>query len=150
MSHPQPGAPTHPITQVWTYERPDSKLEQYQVAPTLWDGGYMHLQTSTDVVAEAGRRAASLADEVADAVSQGRPSEALEELIASALLEMMRLERDKCALIAEHRADMWESALERYRHSGTPVYAIDGARERHKEAVSIADAIRVDHATADG
>lgn len=83
-------------------------------------------------------------------MKQGRPSEALEELLASALLEMMRLERDKCALIAEHRADLWESALERYRNSGTPGYEVDGARERHKEAVSIADAIRVDHCTADG
>lgn len=110
----------------------------------------MHLQASTDVVAEAGRRAASLADEVADAVREGRPNEVLEELLASALLEMMRLERDKCALIAEHRADMWESALERYIHSGTADQARDEARERHKEAITIADAIRIDHATADG
>ena len=108
----------------------------------------MYLQKSLDVVAEAGRRAASLAEEVSDAVKAGQPSELLEEVLASALLEMMRLERDKCALIAEHRADMWESALERYTHSGTADQAVGEARERHKEAITIADAIRVDHATA--
>jgi hypothetical protein len=110
----------------------------------------MHLQKSLDVVAEAGRRAAILADEVTDAVKDGRSTEWLEETLASALLEMMRLERDKCALIAEHRADIWESALERYTLSGTAAYALEEARERHKEAVTIADAIRVDHATANG
>src|SRR2546423_731904 len=78
----------------------------------------MHLQKSADVVAEAGRRASSLADEVADAVKDGRPSELLEEMLASALLEMMRLEREKCAMIAEHRADLWESALDRYTQTG--------------------------------
>ena len=110
----------------------------------------MYLQKSLDVVAEAGRWAASLADEVADVVKDGQSSEALEELLASALLEMMRLERDNCAMIAEHRADMWESALERYTGSGMADHAIGEARERHKEAVTIADAIRVDHATANG
>ena len=110
----------------------------------------MHLQKSLDVVAEAGRRAARLADEVADAVKEGQSNEALEEVLASALLEMMRLERDSCAIIAEHRADMWESALERYTGSGLPGEAVGEARERHKEAVAIADAIRFDHATADG
>lgn len=110
----------------------------------------MYLQNSLDVVAEAGRRAASLADDVAAVVRDGQPSEALEELLASALLEMMRLERDKCAMIAEHRADMWESALERYTGSGTAGQAIDEARERHKEALTITDAIRFDHATANG
>ena len=110
----------------------------------------MYLQKSLDVVAEAGRRAALLADEVNDAVKDGRTSEWLEEVLASALLEMMRLERDKCAMIAEHRADMWQSALERYTTSNSAGYAIEEARERHKEAVTIADAIRVDHATANG
>ena len=110
----------------------------------------MHLQKSADVVAEAGRRASSLADEVADAVKDGRPSELLEEMLASALLEMMRLEREKCAMIAEHRADLWESALDRYTQTGFGDMAVSEARERHKEAVSIADAIRVDHMTSDG
>lgn len=110
----------------------------------------MYLQKSLDVVAEAGRRAASLADEVADVVKSGQSAERLEEVLASALLEMMRLERDNCALIAEHRADMWESAVERYTDSHAPGYAIDEARERKKEAATIADAIRVDHATASG
>ena len=64
----------------------------------------MYVEKSTDVVAEAGRRAASLADEVTSALQQERPNEWLEEVLASALLEMMRLERDKCAMIAEHRA----------------------------------------------
>jgi hypothetical protein len=108
----------------------------------------MHLQKSLDVVAEAGRRAAILADEVGDAVKEGRSTEWLEEILASALLEMMRLERDECALIAEHRADMWEAALDRYTNTGAAAYAVGEARERHKEAVTIADAIRVDHATA--
>ena len=110
----------------------------------------MYLQKSLDVVAEAGRRAAVLADEVNDAVKDGRSSEWLEETLASALLEMMRLERDNCAMIAEHRADLWQSALERYTDSGSAGFAIEEARERHKEAVTIADAIRVDHATPNG
>jgi hypothetical protein len=110
----------------------------------------MELRGSTDVVAEAGRRAASLADDVANAVRDGRPTELLEEMLASALLEMMRLERDKCALIAEHRADMWGSAIDRYMSSATAADSVSEARERHKEATSIADAIRFDHATANG
>ncbi|HEX2601115.1 MAG TPA: hypothetical protein VHL32_03300 [Gemmatimonadaceae bacterium] len=110
----------------------------------------MYVEKSTDVVAEAGRRAASLADEVTSALQQERPNEWLEEVLASALLEMMRLERDKCAMIAEHRADLWEAAVERYTHSETADGAIKEARERHKEAVTIADAIRFDHATNNG
>ncbi|HKO94948.1 MAG TPA: hypothetical protein VJU61_27530, partial [Polyangiaceae bacterium] len=98
----------------------------------------------------AGRRAASLADEVTSALQQERPNEWLEEVLASALLEMMRLERDKCAMIAEHRADLWEAAVERYTHSETADGAVREARERHKEAVTIADAIRFDHATNNG
>jgi len=91
-----------------------------------------------------------LADDVAVAVREGRPTELLEEMLASALLEMMRLERDKCALIAEHRADMWGFALERSMSSTNPADSLSEARERHKEATSIADAIRFDHATANG
>ena len=40
----------------------------------------MYLQQSLDVVAEAGRRAASLADEVAVAVKEGQSNGRLEEL----------------------------------------------------------------------
>ena len=110
----------------------------------------MYLQQTLDVVAEAGRRAASLADDVAVAVKEGKSNERIEEILASALLEMMRLERDKCALIAEHRADMWGSAIDRYMSSATAADSVSEARERHKEATSIADAIRFDHATANG
>jgi hypothetical protein len=63
---------------------------------------------------------------------------------------MMRLERDKCALIAEHRADMWETTIENDPLSPTSTHVINEARDRHKEAIVIADAIRFDHATADG
>ncbi|HJQ54521.1 MAG TPA: hypothetical protein VJ825_11835 [Gemmatimonadaceae bacterium] len=112
--------------------------------------GFMYVEKSTDVVAEAGRRAASLADEVTSALQQERPNEWLEEVLASALLEMMRLERDKCAMIAEHRADLWEAAVERYANGQTADEAVKEARERHKEAVTIADAIRFDHATNNG
>jgi hypothetical protein len=110
----------------------------------------MYLQRSLDVVAEAGRRASSLADEVSQAVTEGRSSEMIEEMLASALLEMMRLERDKCALIAEHRADLWETTIENDPLSPTSTHVINEARDRHKEAIVIADAIRFDHATADG
>jgi hypothetical protein len=110
----------------------------------------MYVEKSADVVAEAGRRAASLADEVTNALREERSTEWLEEVLASALLEMMRLERDKCAMIAEHRADLWEAAVDRYRGAQTAGDAVTEARERHKEAVTIADAIRFDHATANG
>ncbi len=110
----------------------------------------MYLQQTLDVVAEAGRRAASLADDVAVAVKEGQSNNRIEEILASALLEMMRLERDKCAMIAEHRADLWETAIERDPLSPTSTHAINEARERHREATIIADAIRFDHATRDG
>jgi hypothetical protein len=93
---------------------------------------------------DIGRRAANLAEEIAMGLERGRVIEWVEERIASELLDALRRERERCAAVADRRAEMWLASLRRYSSGTWPVGATTEARERSKEAVSIADAIRFD------
>nr|AKA59413.1 hypothetical protein [uncultured bacterium AB_1383] len=98
------------------------------------------LQSDPDV----WERAAALADEVVAGVREGRPAEWLEEVLGSALLDAMRRERERCAAIADGRAELWLANEERMSSGAWPASAAADARERRKEALVIADALRAD------
>ena len=55
-------------------------------------------------------RAAALAEEVAAGLRQGRAVEWLEEMLGSALLEVARRERERCAAVADQRVEMWDAS----------------------------------------
>jgi len=95
------------------------------------------IHSETDIRARAG----TLADEVAAGVRAGRAVEWLEEMLTAALLDAARAERDRCAALAMHRAEMWEGTVERYASEMWPAELRTEARERWKEALVIADAI---------
>jgi hypothetical protein len=97
---------------------------------------------------EIRERAAALAEEVVAATRAGRPTEWVEEVLGSALLEVARRERERCAAVADHRADLWESSARRMAGTSWPAAARTEAQERRKEAVFIADALRADAADA--
>jgi hypothetical protein len=90
------------------------------------------------------QRAAALAEEIAAGVGQGRVAEWIEERFMSEMLDALRMERERCAVVADTRAEMWQKSLRRYASGAWPVGAKTEARERSKEAMAIADAIRVD------
>ena len=94
-------------------------------------------------------RAAALAGEVAAGVGRGLPLEWLEEVLAAALLGAARAERERCAALADHRAELWEANARRMASGPWPAEALVEARERRKEALVIADAIRVDEPAID-
>jgi hypothetical protein len=95
---------------------------------------------------ELQARAAALAEDVAAGLQQGRPLEWLEELLGTALLEVARAERDRCAAVADRRVELWEANARRMSAGGWPAEAVVEARERRKEALVLADALRVDAA----
>ena len=102
----------------------------------------MSRPTSVQLSAEARARAAALAREIALGLQQGRSAQWIEEVIGSALVEFARLERERCASVAHQRVQMWESSLKRYDSGEWPREATSEARQRHNEAVVIADAIQ--------
>ena len=93
---------------------------------------------------EIRARAAALAEEVAAGVRQGRSLEWLEEVLGTALLDVARGERERCAAVADHRARLWEASARRMSTGPWPADARVEARERRKEALVIADALRAD------
>jgi hypothetical protein len=83
-----------------------------------------------------------LAEELAAGMRDGRASEWLEEVLVTVLLDVIRGERERCAAVADRRVELW-SANERKMASGTwPADARFEARERRKEAIVLADALR--------
>jgi hypothetical protein len=88
-------------------------------------------------------RAAELAEEVASGIRGGRAAEWLEEVLGSALLEVARRERERCAAVADHRVEMWEASARRMSTGAWPPSALAEARARLNEARALADALRV-------
>jgi biotin synthase-related radical SAM superfamily protein len=88
-------------------------------------------------------RAAALAEEVAAGLHQGRAAEWLEEVLGSALLDVARQERERCAAVADERVTMWQASLRRLSSGTWPTVAIAEARARLNEALALADALRV-------
>jgi len=86
-------------------------------------------------------RAAALAEEITAGVQHGRAAEWVEEVLGSALLAVAREERERCARIAEQRAELWEATARRMSSGPWPAAARTEARERHKEARVITDAL---------
>jgi hypothetical protein len=93
---------------------------------------------------EIRARAAALAEEIAAGVRRGRPLEWLEEVLGTALLDVARSERERCAAVADHRARVWEASARRMSSGGWPAEGLVEARERRKEALVLADALRAD------
>ena len=93
---------------------------------------------------EIRSRAVALAEEVAAGVRQGRSLEWLEEVLGTALLDVARSERERCAVVADQRARLWESSARRMSSGPWPAHALIEARERRKEALVLADALRAD------
>ncbi len=91
-------------------------------------------------------RAAALAEELTAGVQHGRPAEWVEEVLGSALLELARQERERCARLAERPVELWETTARRMASGPWPAAALREARERHKEARVIADALRAETA----
>jgi hypothetical protein len=87
--------------------------------------------------------AAALAEEIALGLRQGRAAEWLEEVLGSALLEVARRERERCATVADRRVEMWEASARRMVSGTWPTAAITEARTRLNEALALADALRV-------
>jgi hypothetical protein len=98
------------------------------------------LQSESDI----RTRAASLAEEVAAGLQNGRAVEWLEEVLGGTLLDVARSERERCAGVADRRASLWEASAQRMSSGGWPAEGLVEARERRKEALVIADAIRED------
>jgi hypothetical protein len=88
------------------------------------------------------QRATSLAEDILAMCAERRPLEWIEVRLGEALLEIAREERDRCATIAEDRVRLWTSTVERTIRERWPIDARTEARERLKEAIVIADAIR--------
>lgn len=87
---------------------------------------------------------AALAVEIVDGVRRGWTAEQVEAALERSFAELIQAERDRCVRIAEHRALMWESSLEKYGAGSWPDEAIVEARERRKEAIVIADALLIE------
>ena len=93
--------------------------------------------------AEIQARAAALADELAEGIRAGRAVEWVEAQLASALRDVAARTRERCAALAEERAQMWESSERRMSSGGWPREGADEARHRRKEAITLADSFRV-------
>jgi hypothetical protein len=92
---------------------------------------------------EIRSRATELAEEAASGIRQGRAVEWLEEVLGTALLDVVRRERERCAAVVEHRIEMWESSMRRMVGGSWPPAALAEARARLNEARALADALRV-------
>jgi hypothetical protein len=88
-------------------------------------------------------RAAALAEEIAAGLHRGRAAEWLEEVLGSALLDVARRERERCAAVAEGRVTMWQASVRRVSSGTWPTEAVAEARARLNEALALADALRV-------
>jgi hypothetical protein len=88
-------------------------------------------------------RAAALAEEITTGLHQGRVAEWLEEVLGSALLDVARRERERCAAVAEERVEMWQGSLRNLLSGSWPRGAVAEARARLNEALALADALRV-------
>ena len=88
-------------------------------------------------------RAADLAQEVAAGLQRGRALEWVEEILGSALLEMARRERERCAAVADQRIELWEASARRFEAGTWPAGAAAETRARLNEARALADALRV-------
>jgi hypothetical protein len=89
-------------------------------------------------------RAAALADELAAGLRNGRALEWVEEVLGDALLDVARGERERCATVADRRVALWEASARRMSSPTWPAEGLVESRERRKEALVIADAIRED------
>ena len=89
------------------------------------------------------KRAAALADEIVAGLQQGRATEWLEEVLGSALLDVARRERERCATVADQRVELWETTGRRMASGGWPSAGMTEARARLNEARALADALRV-------
>jgi hypothetical protein len=98
------------------------------------------LQSESDI----RTRAAALAEEIAGEVQKGRVVEWIEEVLAAALLDVARSERERCALLADRRAALWAASARRMSSATWASEGLVEARERRKEALVLADAIRED------
>ena len=87
--------------------------------------------------------ARKLTKELSAGIREGRTAEELEELIGRALQHAAAQEREHCADIAEHRAAMWASSSRWLGSTELTAPKIE-AREREKEALAIADALRAE------
>ena len=92
---------------------------------------------------EIRRRAADLSEEVASGMERGHAPEWLEEVLGSALLEVARQERERCAAVADRRIELWEASTRRLGAGTWPATALVEARARLNEARALADALRV-------
>ena len=92
---------------------------------------------------EIRRRAAELAEEVGSGAPGGRVAEWLEEVLGSALLDVARRERERCAAVADERVMMWQASMSRTGTGTWPAAAVAEARARLNEARALADALRV-------
>ena len=84
-----------------------------------------------------------MAEEVAPGVRSGRAAEWLEEVIGSALLEVARAERQRCAALATERVEMWQNSVRRMGTGSWAPTAVAEARARLNEARALADALAV-------
>lgn len=98
------------------------------------------LQSESDIRV----RAAALAEEISAGVQKGRAVEWLEGVVGVALLDVARSERERCALLADRRAALWEASARRMSSATWASEGLVEARERRKEALVLADAIRED------
>jgi hypothetical protein len=94
------------------------------------------LPTDSDIRA----RAAALAEQGHAGIEAGRAVEWLEQMLVSAMLEVARRERERCATIAEERAQLWEGTAKGMASMSSP--ALPEARARMNEALALADALR--------
>ncbi len=92
---------------------------------------------------EIRNRAVELTEEVASGLQQGRPAEWLEEVLGGALLDVARLERERCAAVADQRIELWEASARRVASGTWAASAVAEARARLNEAGALADALRV-------
>ena len=94
-------------------------------------------------------RAASLAEEIAAGLQRARTLEWLEERLAAVLFDVAGDERERCAALADRRAALWEASEKRMSSPAWPAEGRAEARERRKEALVLADAIRADPAISE-
>jgi hypothetical protein len=83
--------------------------------------------------------AAALAEEVAVGLHQGRAVEWLEEVLGSALIDVARRERERCAAVADQRIEMWEATMRRMASGGWRAPAKAEAQARLNEARALAE-----------
>jgi hypothetical protein len=89
---------------------------------------------------ELSERASRLAEGIAAALRDQAALERIEVTLFSALSEAVVQERERCAGLAEERAQMWQHS--KLNDASWPAQGRTEAQHRYREAVAIADAIR--------